>query len=42
MGTAQRSFKQAIEQTKANVQWMQNHYQDIEKWLKERRAEKNR
>ncbi len=41
MGTAQRSFKQAIEQTQANVQWMQKHYQDIEKWLKERAA-KNR
>ncbi|XP_054161981.1 aminopeptidase N-like [Oppia nitens] len=33
VGTAQRSFLQAIEQTKANVHWMQSHYQQIDNWL---------
>ncbi|CAG2115119.1 unnamed protein product [Medioppia subpectinata] len=33
VGTAQRSFMQAIEQTKANVHWMQSHYHEIDIWL---------
>ena len=34
LGTAQRSFKQAIEKTQANVYWMKHHYPKLESWLK--------
>ncbi|CAG2168745.1 unnamed protein product, partial [Oppiella nova] len=33
VGTAQRSFMQAMEQTTANVHWMQSHYHEIDNWL---------
>ena len=35
LGTAQRSFKQAIEKTQTNVYWMKHHYPKLESWLKD-------
>ena len=37
IGNAQRAFKQAIEETEANVKWMKKHYKTIEKWIQENR-----
>ena len=35
LGTAKRATMNAIESVKANVLWMENHYQEIKQWLAE-------
>lgn len=35
LGTAKREVKQAIEKTKANIDWMDKNYEDISDWLSE-------
>ena len=34
MGTAKRDFEIAIQNVKANIQWMKNYYSEITQWLK--------
>jgi hypothetical protein len=34
LGTAKRAVQIAIQNTKANIHWMENHYETINNWLK--------
>ena len=34
MGTGNRAFRQAIEKTENNINWMKNNKQDVSQWLK--------
>ncbi|XP_053202337.1 aminopeptidase N-like [Panonychus citri] len=38
LGSAQRSFKQAIEKAEANVNWMNLNYREIEDWLNQQKT----
>ena len=38
-GTASRTFVQMVEATQANIRWMDNHYDDVAKWLNDRTAD---
>ncbi|RWS19427.1 aminopeptidase N-like protein, partial [Leptotrombidium deliense] len=43
LGSAERSFKQSVENTEANVEWMQRNYGEIQTWiLKQSKNLKNR
>ena len=34
LGTAKRDFEIAIQNAKANIQWMKNYYNEITEWLR--------
>ncbi|XP_048251328.1 uncharacterized protein LOC124113176 isoform X1 [Haliotis rufescens] len=35
LGTGERAFHQAVEQTKANIKWMNKNYPGVKRWLEE-------
>ena len=37
LGTARASAKQMVESTKANINWMNKHYQTIVDWLENKK-----
>jgi len=36
LGTAQRATETAIEETEANLSWMNLHYDEVSNWLRSR------